>query len=64
MVIWTLKPNSTPANPKLRSVPELLSALPELLGGGAVAVTLSEELLTALKTLCNISPPSDVSYSG
>lgn len=59
IVGWTQKPTSTPAFPKMRTVPELLGALPELLGGGGI--TLPQELTTALKTLCNISPPSDVS---
>jgi hypothetical protein len=55
---WTLKPTSTPANPKMRSVPELLAALPEVLDG---VVVLAPELVKGLHTLCNVTPPSDVS---
>lgn len=57
MTGWTLKPASTPANPKLRTVPELLAALPDMLEG---VVELAPEFIKGLKTLCNVSAPSDV----
>ena len=55
---WTQKPTSTPGNIKMRTVPELLAAIPEMLDG---VVVLSPEFIRGLKTLCNVSAPSDVS---
>lgn len=55
MSSWTLRPGSgSQARP--RSVPELLGALPGVLGD-----VLPEGLSAGLRTLCNVSPPADVS---